>query len=166
MINQAPRWCVSTPRVSRCLLSRSFCCTLWFTQWTLASLHLACRASLFGRGCNWNIPLLFFASCGHLSSKLLVLRSIFLTVYDSVPTSNVCHAANNTHFFSLLYESYILFLLLFPQSFFRGNIIGIPQSFMMDMHSSIVVAVKLETLITQTWHYLFTFSSDCVLFGG
>lgn len=152
--------------MSPCLLSRSFCCTLSLTHSTQPPLHLTCRrASLFGRSCNWNILMLFLASCGHLSCsfRLLVVRSVFSTVYDSASTSNVCHVAN----ISRLYESYILFLLLFPQSFFRGNIIGIAQSFMMDMHSSIVAAVRLESLITHTWHdLLFTFCLDCVFSGG
>lgn len=82
---------------------------------------------------------------------MLVVRSIFSTVHDSVLTSNVCHIANNTLFFSRLYESYILFLATFSSvfsSFFGCNFIVNSSIFYEGVHSSIVAGVRLETLIT------------------
>lgn len=69
---------------------------------------------------------------------------------------------------SWLYESYILFLFLIPKfpSFFGGYFIGINQSFMMGMHSSLVAGVRLESLITYRWHLVFIFCWECVFFGG
>lgn len=158
--------------LASCFLASDVCCDSLSKHYPPFPLTRR-KAWLFGRSRNWNILMLFHASCGHLhfSSRLsvFVVRSIFFTVHDSAPTSNVCHVANNTlssspSFMNLTFYSFCF--LLSPWSFFGDNIIGITQSFMMGMHSSIVAGVRLETLITHRWHLVFIFFWECVLFGG
>jgi len=119
------------------------------------------QAALWGGRCNhWCCFMLFRCYCVALGVSSGI---------HSVPTSNVCHVANITLILSQLYESYISFLLLFflsAKSFFGVSFIGVTQSFMTGLHSSIVAGVTWNFNYWYMTSWFFPFFEDTPSLGG
>lgn len=75
--------------------------------------------------------------------------------FHSALSSNACHSSA-----PILKFTFASLWILFS----GGIFIGIAQSFMMEMHSSIEAGVRLESLITVTFIYFYT-RNGCSLAG-
>lgn len=155
LMHATQRWCFFSSHVSPRLLSSwlLLSAVMQSVNTTLCAFPLTCRkAWLFGRSHNWNILMLFHASCGHLccGSRLSVHTATLHIFHSAWQCPNFKYVSCCKQH-SLFFPSALWILHLISSSswvsFFGGNFIAMPQSFMMGMFSSILAEVRPETLL-------------------